>query len=447
MKVMMKKLWVYMLSIITLMAGCEKKTDELFAETPDERLGEVLQAYKSSLVQAPGWKLFVYPQGLVSQDVEVGGLTYYVQFPDSNRVNMVSDFTLDMAAVPKESGYRLRGTQRPSVVFDTYSYIHAAADPDETVSFSPTNSGGFGWGTDFDFSFTETVPGDTIRLKGNFNSSDAYMIRATEEEMTAAFNGTLAHILQATADYSESNPFLFFSASDNAQIGVSFNLFLYRINFTYLADGSLSTINAPFSHTTYGLHLKDPVTVGGFTFQDLFYDDNTHVYYIETSGGRKDILNSNNPLFPFHLVLGKFINTISVPVEPLDGQSPSFTAAHEQIKTSLINGPFGLELSDIDFIFDAQSMLMAMNVNVRQDGSNFIAQYIYGYTMNTSNIATFTLLEFNGNASLIQPDMAPLLNHIENDVFKLDYFTGTLPVLGQFISQTDPSFYFTGNLE
>ncbi len=63
--------------------------------------------------------------------------------------------TLVLSLPGKESGYRLKATQRPSLIFDTYSYIHAAADPDPNVSFSPTNSGGYGWGTDFDFSFTE----------------------------------------------------------------------------------------------------------------------------------------------------------------------------------------------------------------------------------------------------------------------------------------------------
>lgn len=436
-----------MLAVITLSAGCVKKTGDLFPETPDERLGAVLQSYKTALVQSPGWKLFVYPEGLVSEGVEVGGLTYYVQFPDSNRVRMVSDFTIDMAAVPRESGYRLRGTQRPSVVFDTYSYIHAAADPDPSVSFSPTNAGGFGWGTDFDFSFTQTAPSDTIRLKGNFNNSDAYMIRASQEEMDQAFNGRLGNILQVTADYSETNPFLYFTGSDNAKIGVSFNLFLYRINFTYLEDGSLATINAPFSHTTYGLHLREPVTVGGYTFQDIFYDDNTQLYYIETGAGRKDIVNSATPLFPFYMVLGKFINTISVPVEPLDGQSPEFANVHQQIAANLINSPYGLELADIDFIFDDQSKLMAMNVNVLQGSNLFIAQYVYGYTLNTSNIATFQLLDLNPNAALVTQEMSPLTDYLENDDFKLDYFTGSNPVLGQFISQDNPGFYFTGNLE
>ncbi len=115
-----------------------------------------------------GWKLFVYPKAPESLDIEVGGLTYYVAFPDSNRTQMVSDFTVPMASVPKESGYRLKAFQFPSLLFDTYSYIHVAADPDENVSFSPAQDGGYGWGTDFEFSFRQLEAGDTIKTEGKF---------------------------------------------------------------------------------------------------------------------------------------------------------------------------------------------------------------------------------------------------------------------------------------
>jgi hypothetical protein len=256
----------------------------------------------------------------------------------------------------------------------------------------------------------------------------------------------LANIVQATSDISSNNPFLYFPGTDNSKIGVSFNLFLYRINFTYLDNGSLITINAPFSHTTYGLHLKDPVTVGGYTFQDLYYDQATDRYYIDVNG-KVFITNSSMPLFPFYSVIGKYITTITVPTTPLPGQSAEFADVYAQIKDNLINSPYGLELSDMDFIFDDQSRLMAMQVHVLQDGIDFIAQYVFSYTINESNIATFTLIDENGNASLVENEMSPLLNYLVADVFKLDYYTAVSPVLGQFTSQDHPGFSFTGNLQ
>jgi hypothetical protein len=443
----MKNLLIYILALATFFSGCKKETEELFDKPVDERITETLNAYQVALVQAPGWKLFVYPEGLQSQGIEVGGLTYYVKFNDMNRVTMVSDFFFPFALTPKESGYRLKATQRPSLIFDTYSYIHAAADPDPNVSFSPTNSGGYGWGTDFNFSFTQATPGDTIILEGNFNGSDGVLIKATEEEINAAFNQELAYIMSVTDDYTSSNSFLYFPGTDNTSIGISLNLFLYIINFNYLSGGDLITISAPFSHTTYGLHFKNPITVGGYTFQDAYWDDALKVYYINVGNTRVNIVNSATPLFPFNTVIGKSITTISVPTTALPGQSALFKTQYSAVKISLKTGPYNLDLQTMDFIFDDASKIMALNANVQQNGVNFVAQYVYTYTLDNSNIAKFERVAENGNGNLVENSMRPLLDYIEQDQFKLDYFTGSGPVLGQFVSQDNPAFFFTGNLQ
>lgn len=444
---MKKQFWIPGLILISL-SGCVKKVESVFPETPDERINKVLTAYKTKLMQSPGWKLFVYPQGLESEQIDVGGLTYYVTFPDSNRTVMVSDFTTTTAATPNESSYHLKATQRPSLVFDTYSYIHQAADPDPSVSFSPTNQGGFGWGTDYDFSFEELEPRDSLFLEGNFNSSQAIMLPATQEEIDAAFAGVLEHIIDATTAYAEDNNFLFFSGSDNAKIGVSFNTFLKKINFTYLGSGNLQTIAMSFSFTTYGIHLKTPVVVGGYTFQDMYWDDALDLYYIDTGSGRVNITNSSSPLFPFGAVIGKFIVSINVPSDPLPGQSATFATVYDDVKFNLKTGNFNLDLIDMQFVFDDASKLMALLVDVEQTGTAYVAQYVYSYSpLGSNNLTKFTRQYSNGNGASVEAEMAPLLDYIDNDVFKLDYYTATTPVLGQFISNDNPDFFFTGNLQ
>src|SRR3954470_10086955 len=95
-----------------LFSACVKKTDEIFDKPVDDRLNETLTSFQTYLTQGPGWKLFVYPKGLEKENIKVGGLTYYLKFTTTNRVSMVSDFLTDIAAVPKESGYRLKALQR-----------------------------------------------------------------------------------------------------------------------------------------------------------------------------------------------------------------------------------------------------------------------------------------------------------------------------------------------
>lgn len=438
---------IYVL-VVFVFSGCVKKVDDVFPETPDQRLDKVLNAYKSELMSEPGWKLFVYPAGIPSLDIEVGGLTYYITFPDSNRTVMVSDFNIETANVPKESSWHLKATQRPSLVFDTYSYIHIAADPDETVSFSPAQQGGYGWGSDYDFSFLEPEPGDTLFLEGNFNQSAALLVRATQEEIEAAFSGQLKHIVEVTNNLPKTTSFLFFNATDNNKIGITFNTFLFRLNFVYLNSGQLQTVSVPYSHTTYGIHFKSSVNIGGYSFQDLYWDDALELYYINTGSGRVNISNSATPLIPMNAVLGKYVLNISVPTSALPGQSATFAAVYEEIKFNLKNSGFNLDLNDIDFIFDDGSKSMAMIVNVEQEGISFIAAYQYEYTpLTPSNITKFTRTTTNGNGTAVEEGMLPLLNYIDGDDFKVDYYTGTTPALGQFISQDNSDFFFTGNIE
>jgi hypothetical protein len=398
-------------------------------------------------MQAPGWKLFVYPKGLESQDIEVGGLTYYITFPDSNRTMMVSDFIPEMAADPQESSWRLKPLQLPSLIFDTYSYMHIAADPDENISLSPTGSGGYGWGTDFEFGFNKIEMSDTISLVGNFNRSDAVLIKVSQAEIDAAFDGRMADIIVATRNYSTANAFLYFNSSSSEKIGISFNLFLYKINFSYLVNGQIVTISAPFSHTIDGIHFKDTVNVGGYTFQDAYWDDAQQVYYINTGSGRVDIVNSDEPLFPFASVLGRSITTITVPTTPLPGQSAAFATVYSQIKTNLKNTLYDLDLDVMNYIFDDESKTMALQIVVLQDGVRFILRYVYSYTLSSSGIADFVLLGYNGNGQLVLDEMEPLLDYIADDTFQLDYFETGSTILGQFSSQQNADFFFTGTLQ
>ena len=76
----MKNILNYILFLTVVLSGCNKETDSLFEKPADERIAETLNNYQTALAQAPGWKLFVYPSGLKTENIEVGGLTYYVRF-------------------------------------------------------------------------------------------------------------------------------------------------------------------------------------------------------------------------------------------------------------------------------------------------------------------------------------------------------------------------------
>lgn len=178
---MKKYLAVVVLAVLAFTA-CKKDDQPLFTKSPDDRLNEALAAYQTTLTAATnGWKGYVYPKS--------GGVyTFYFKFNDSNRVVMLSGFDSASAVTFKESSYRLKALQQPSLLFDTYSYLHVLADPNPNV-----NGGALGAGLQSDFEFYfDSSSADTINLVGRFNGSKATLIKATPEEAAGFANGQLA---------------------------------------------------------------------------------------------------------------------------------------------------------------------------------------------------------------------------------------------------------------
>jgi len=196
----MKRVSAYILLAAIAMAGCKKTyNDSINGQTPDERVAAAMAVYQSKLAKAPyGWILVETTTGTAyngtSQTGPIATFAYYMQFSDSNKVTMFSDFDTVMAAVPKTSDYRVKSLQRPALIFDTYGYIHVPCDPDPTISKSPLGVS-YGWGTDFEFSFADNVDpsklGDTINLTGNLNNANAVLVKATKAQHDAYYAGGL----------------------------------------------------------------------------------------------------------------------------------------------------------------------------------------------------------------------------------------------------------------
>jgi hypothetical protein len=263
MKHMFKNHLLSILVIVLVFTGCQKKTDEIFDKTPDERLADALAAYQKALVGAPnGWKMIVYPKGLEAQDIEVGAFSFYMKFNDANRVTMVSDFDTTTAATPKESGYRLKAVQRPSILFDTYSYIHIPSDPAAAISRTPAGNNGYGWGSDFEFSFADNAPGDTIHLVGNFNNSDAIMIKATAQEAAAYNNKQLSSSIKLLQNLNFIGYFKAMTFGGK-QYYITVDEGNKLITFSWLdAAGNVQTYTTGYFSTINGITLLEPFNTG-----------------------------------------------------------------------------------------------------------------------------------------------------------------------------------------
>ena len=270
---MLKNSFLFLMSFAIILAGCEKKTDEIFDKSPDERLAEALANYQQALVSAPnGWKVMIFPKGLASQDIEVGGFSFYMKFTNANRVTMVSDFDSASAATLKESGYRLKAVQRPSILFDTYGYVHIPSDPSAAISRTPAEDNGYGWGSDFEFSFLDKTPGDTIHLVGNFNGSDAIMIKATAQEAAAYNSQQLAASLKLLQNLNLIGYFKAFTFGGK-QYYITIDEGNKLVTFSWLdASGNVQTFTTGYYSTLNGIEFLRPFNTGngiipGIVFQ------------------------------------------------------------------------------------------------------------------------------------------------------------------------------------
>lgn len=297
---MLRNIYSTLLGMVLLLAGCQKKAEDVFEKSPDERLAEALAGYQQALVGAPnGWRVTVYPQGLNAQGIEVGGFSYYMKFNNANRVTMVSDFDSTAATTPKESGFRLKATQRPSLVFDTYSYLHLPADPTSVLSLSPADGEGFGWGSDFDFSFDGSATGDTIRLRGNFNESQAIMVRATAQEAAAYNNKQLAASMKLRGNLNIIGYFKLLTVGGR-QYHVNLNETFRTITFSWLGTGgTVQSYTTGYYTTLDGIGLEQPFGEGTQAISAISFvtwNAATNTMSVSSGGTTGTITDAGQPL-------------------------------------------------------------------------------------------------------------------------------------------------------
>ena len=254
----MQKHCLYLLLLLTF-AACKKEDDPLFDKSPDERLNETLNKYQQALTGAPyGWKGLIFPAGVPN-----GVFSFYFHFNDSNRVAMFSDFDASSFVTYKESSYRLKALQQPSLLFDTYSYVHVLSDPDAAV-----NGGVYGKGLYSDFEFAlDDISGDTIHLTGRFNRSKALLIKATQEEQ----QGYLS--LKRNRAFENLTQFLTYFKRitvGSKQYEIRVNLFAHLITFIWVDEqGRQQTFSTGFYYTPSGIAIYPALADGSQTIASL----------------------------------------------------------------------------------------------------------------------------------------------------------------------------------
>lgn len=240
--------------------SCRKIDDSsVFGKTPDQRVNEALARYQAKLSGAQyGWK------GLI-ETKEGGTFTFYFSFNDSNRVKMLSSFDSASAVTLRESSYRLKALQQPSILFDTYSYLHVLADPNPSVN---GGDAGVGLASDFEYWFDDAQSSaDTIVLIGRINETKTKLVRATQAERDAFLNGDLVKGLVITKILNYYKRFVI-NGTD------SVDAFIEPRNSYIIspdANGNLldDTRGTNYSLILGGISFNNPFQVGSQTITEL----------------------------------------------------------------------------------------------------------------------------------------------------------------------------------
>ena len=275
-------------SFVFIFSAC-KKYDTAFVQSPDERINTAIKKYQSALTGSPaGWNATIRTQ--------TGGIYHYhFRFTDSNRVKMYSDFNQSTAGTVGESSYRLKALQTPSLLFDTYSYLHLLSDPDGNV-----NGGidGVGLASDFEFSL-DSLAADSILLTGRVHGTKLTLIKATQQDFDAWQNGRWATTLAFENINKIQNYFRrLIIGGVNYEIRV--NTLARTITFTWIdASGNSRQFTTDYYYSATGVVFVTPFNTGTQTVNGLeivSWDAGNSILNVKVNGVATTISGATKPL-------------------------------------------------------------------------------------------------------------------------------------------------------
>lgn len=374
-----------MLVGLLVLLSCRKDVSDGSGPSPDDRLNELLRTYQEALVNAEyGWKALVYPGG-----ADGGVFLFYFKFNDSNRVEMFADIDSTTAITAMESSYRLKALQQPSLLFDTYSYLHILSDPDAA------NSGGaYGQGLKSDFEFAiERLSGDTMQLKGRVNGTNAILVKATAKEAgdfyDQQYNNRLFDNIDKYIHYFKK------LVIGIREYEMNVNVETHAVKFTWVNNtGILETFTTGFYHTVDGVALSPAFRVDGnniAALTNMHWDSTKRHLTFQVNGTGADIQGKEQPLKIDKEAPRRWWQSVA--------DINSYWASLEGFHVNGVDDAFGLsELPDFYFMMYrprylySSSMLYDIAAYVKYNSGN--PGYYYAHAFDTPDFSTEGKVKF-----------------------------------------------------
>jgi len=438
----MKKLLYIALVITGFVSSCKKDTDPIF-DDPDSRLSAELAKDQAILLSAAdGWKATIYPKG-------GKGFSYYFKFTAEGKVTMMSDFNSTTASATAESTYRLKALQRPTLIFDTYNYVHLAADPDASISGGGASTA-TGLASDFEFAFTEVV-GDTVKFQGTFNKNLMKMVKLSAAESQSILAGGLKTMIDANALYLTNNKYPYIPFSDGVKGAIAIDVNAKTVKLNYVDSKEVSqTQSTTFAFGINKIYLNTFLTYGNLSFNEMTWDAVAKTYYVMSGATRINLLNSPTPITPLSLMFG-FPSTftyrkITIPSTGLPaGVTSGFNAVYASM-VSLFAGT-GRTITSTSLTLNSNNTLTVDVVYATTSSFTASASFTYSRVGDTF---TLSAPVYNGNWNTRATQVAPLQNYLLSGPFRVDWVSSSNPsntsTMGGFYRTADASSFFYGTM-
>jgi hypothetical protein len=437
----MKRIFIYFILFQLIFTACKKsEVESLFDVSANQRAKNQVDNYKKLLSGSEfGWRAEYYPDG-----GSAGGYSFYLKFDATSKVSMFSDVNgffyfpngYDKAF---ETTYQVKSLQKPTLIFDSYSYLHELVNPDY--------NGGTGQAADLELEFTS--PSDnsnTVTLVGRANRTQMKLTKLTKAESDILAKGGLANTFNSTINYVRNSLLsLVLPTGEKADVVANFNTKIFAL--FYVQNNQVRSISSAFSVTTTGIQLREFITLFGVRFNELIWDDVLKLYYINADGRRINFTQSNQYTLPFNAAVGNLFSVINF--DPTTaGQNPNYVTLFNTVRTNILTFPFTppLTLTQVEFEYLPSDDIYVLRLIVTSAGRNFACEVYYDRIISGNGNNTFVKLGVNGNANALASRIKPLTDILERDTFNFDYdpTNGKLALLR---SVTTPTFSMKGRLE
>jgi hypothetical protein len=182
--------------LVAVAAGCEPYKVSGLDNSVDARINELIDSYVDELIGTDDEEDFGW---LGSIKTNEGYYQYWFDFHPDGKVDIFTDnWHYPALKIQKDltATYTFRAFQRPTLTFDTYSFIHLMNDPDNNISKGNNNKG---LETDFEFEVVRYDPEQEVfHMQGRFNKVNAIFRKASKPEKEGVEKGRMMDAVLTT---------------------------------------------------------------------------------------------------------------------------------------------------------------------------------------------------------------------------------------------------------